>query len=268
MSKVLRELGIDIPPGEDTPLVRKLVGIIERLVEEVQQLKGLPSLPKRDPAPSALHDSSTPPSKQGSGSGKKTNKPKKRKKGVKGSKFKDLKIDQTIVLEPDQVQPGAQLVGYKSFIQQELRLEVVNIRYRRPCYENSDGTVETTPRPEYLSGHYGPNLKSRGERRLAASRPRGLEGFAHRRHDRSAFGQERTYARPSRITLVTAAASADLRNSLVLNDGARFGKPAPVGPWQVTHDVAKIFLPSAASPALTKGGLLALLAALLWPACE
>lgn len=161
MSKVLRELGIEIPPGEDTPLVRKLVGIIEQLVEGIQQSKGLPSLPKRDSAPSALHDSSTPPSKQGSGSDKKKNKkPKKRKKGVKGSKFKDLKIDQTIILESDQVPPGARLVGYKSFIQQELKFEVLNIRYRRPCYENSDGTIYIAPRPEYLSGHYGPDLKA------------------------------------------------------------------------------------------------------------
>ena len=141
-------------------MVRKLVGIIEQLVEQVQQLKGLPSLPKREPAPSSLLDPSTPPSKQGSGSGKKKKKRKKRKPGVKGSKFKDLKIDQTIVIEPDQVQPGARLVGYKSFIQQELKLEVINIRYRRPCYENSDGTIEITPRPEHLSGHYGPTLKS------------------------------------------------------------------------------------------------------------
>ena len=160
MSKVLRELGIEIPPEEDTPFVRKLVGIIEQLVEQVQQLKGLPSLPKREPAPSSLLDPSTPPSKQGSGSGKKKKKRKKRKPGVKGSKFKDLKIDQTIVIEPDQVQPGARLVGYKSFIQQELMLEVINIRYRRPYYENSDGTLDITPRPEYLSGHYGPSLKS------------------------------------------------------------------------------------------------------------
>ena len=160
MSKVLRELGIEIPPGEDTPLVRKLVGVVEKLVEEIQQLKGLPSLPKSQPAPSSLHNSSTPPSQQVSGSDKKKKKRKKRKKGVKGSKFKDLTIDQTIVLESDQVQPGARLVGYKSFIQQELKLEVLNIRYRRPCSKNSDGTIDITPRPEYLSGHYGPDLKS------------------------------------------------------------------------------------------------------------
>jgi hypothetical protein len=33
MSKALRDLGTEIPPKEDTPFVRKLVAIIEQLVE-------------------------------------------------------------------------------------------------------------------------------------------------------------------------------------------------------------------------------------------
>ena len=47
MSKALRELGVEIPPEEDTPFVRKLVAIIEQLVEKIHQLEGRPALPKK-----------------------------------------------------------------------------------------------------------------------------------------------------------------------------------------------------------------------------
>jgi hypothetical protein len=160
MSKVLREFGIEIPPEEDTPLMRQLVALIEQLVEENHRLRGIPSIPDRPkPAPSALHDPITPPSKQGGKPGKKRKNRKGRNKGIKSSKFKNLKITETITL-PSNAPPEARLVGYKSFIQQELRLEIRNIRYRRPCYENSDGTISVTPRPENLLGHYGPSLRA------------------------------------------------------------------------------------------------------------
>ena len=157
MSKVLREFGIEIPPEEDTPLMRKLVALIEQLVEENHRLRGLPSIPARPkPAPSVLHDPITPPSKQ---RGKSTKKRKNRKGQNKSSKFKSLEITETIIL-PSNAPADARIVGYKSFIQQESRLEVRNIRYRRACYENSDGTISVTPRPENLLGHYGPSLKA------------------------------------------------------------------------------------------------------------
>ena len=39
MSKVLREFGIEIPPEEDTPLMRQLVALFEQLVEENRRLR-------------------------------------------------------------------------------------------------------------------------------------------------------------------------------------------------------------------------------------
>lgn len=158
MSKVLRDLGTEIPPEEDTPFVRKLVAIIEQLVEKIHQLEGRPALPKRQPAPSPLKNDSMPPSKQGTDKKSGRKKPKRRK-GLKRSKFKELTINETIILKPETIPDDAVLVGYKSFIQQELRLEVTNIRYRRSCYQLPDGTMLTTARPEGLLGNYGPNLR-------------------------------------------------------------------------------------------------------------
>jgi hypothetical protein len=123
MSKALRDLGIEIPPEEDTPFVRKLVAVIEQLVDRIHQLEGRPALPKREPAPSPLKNDSVPPSKQNSDKKSRRKKPKRRK-GLKRSKFKDLTINETIILKPDTIPDDAVLVGYKSFIQQELRLEV------------------------------------------------------------------------------------------------------------------------------------------------
>ena len=156
MSKALRELGVEIPPEEDTPFVRKLVAIIEQLVEKIHQLEGRPALPKRDPTPSPLKDDSAPPSQR---DGKKKPKNPKRRTGLKRSIFKDLRIDETDVLKIDELPDGARVVGYKTFIQQELRLEVANIRYRRCVYQLPDGTNYTTPRPDELVGNYGPQLR-------------------------------------------------------------------------------------------------------------
>ena len=80
MSKALRELGVEIPPEEDTPFVRKLVAIIEQLVEKIHQLEGRPALPKREPPPSPLKDDSSPPWQRGR---KKKPKNPKRRNGLK-----------------------------------------------------------------------------------------------------------------------------------------------------------------------------------------
>ena len=55
MSKALRELGVEIPPEEDTPFVRKLVAIIEQLVEKIHQLEGRPALPKKITIARSVH---------------------------------------------------------------------------------------------------------------------------------------------------------------------------------------------------------------------
>jgi len=160
MSKRLRELGIEIPPDEDTPLVRKLVAVIERLFDEIDRLKGLPELPKRAPvAPSPLSDDSAPPSKQ-QADRKQARKKRKRPKNHKRSKLAQLKPAQTITLQPDNVPADAKPIGAKCFIVQELNLEAVTIRYRRQRYRLADGSILEAGRPDHLRSQFGPNLKA------------------------------------------------------------------------------------------------------------
>ena len=159
MARTLAELGIEIPPEEDTPLVRRLVEVIEKLAAEVQRLKGLPELPRRPLSPSPLTDDSGPPSQQQQREAKKKRR-QRRPKGHKRSKLQELPIHHTEVLQPAEIPAGARLRGYKSFVVQELRLEPFNIRYRRARYELPTGETIIAPRPEHLQGHYGATLRS------------------------------------------------------------------------------------------------------------
>lgn len=158
MSRTLRELGIEIPPAEDTPLVRRLVEVVEQLMAEIHRLKGLPELPRRPPGPSPLTDDSGPPSQQPQRQAQKKRR-SRRPQGHKRSKLKDLPLHQTHVLQPEEIPPDARLLGYKDFVIQELRFEPVNIRYRRARYQRPDGQIVTAPRPEPLRGQFGPTLR-------------------------------------------------------------------------------------------------------------
>lgn len=160
MSKRLRELGIEIPADESTPLVRQLVAVIEQLFDEIDRLKGLPALPQRAPlAPSPLSDDSAPPSKQQADQ-KRSRKKRRRPKNHKRSKLAQLKPDLTITLEPDNVPADAKPIGAKCFVVQELKLEAVTIRYRRQRYRLADGSILEAARPDHLQSQFGPHLKA------------------------------------------------------------------------------------------------------------
>lgn len=158
MARTLADLGIVIPAEEDTPLVRRLVEVIEKLTAEIHRLKGLPEVPQRTPRPSALSDDAGPPSQQGQRQADKKRR-QHRRKGHKRSKLAQLPIHDTIVLQPDEIPAGAKLRGYKSFVIQDLRIEAVNTRYRRACYQLPDGSMLIAPRPETLHGQFGPTLR-------------------------------------------------------------------------------------------------------------
>jgi hypothetical protein len=64
------------------------------------------------------------------------------------------------VLQPEGLPPGARLLGYKSFVVQDLCFQPVNTRYRRACYRLPDGRIIIAPRPEHLQGQFGPTLHS------------------------------------------------------------------------------------------------------------
>lgn len=170
MSRKLAELGIEIAPGEETPLVKQLLAVIERqqkqiekLMAEINRLKGLPELPVRPSKPSSLLDSTNPPSKQGSGKHA-GGKGKKKRKGKrwnnrKGSKLRKLVIDKIETIELDEVPAGAERKGFRCFVMQDLEVKKVATLYRCAKYEFPDGSIVTAPRPENLAGQFGAKLR-------------------------------------------------------------------------------------------------------------
>jgi len=159
---VIGGMKLEIPPEERTPLVDQLLRIIlqqqqeiEQLREEIRRLKGLPELPKRPPRPSTLNDPQGKPSRK--------NKKQKRKRGKRpGSqkRRKDLKIDETVKLQLDDLPEGSKLHGYEDFFVQDLDIGPHNTRYRRARYKLPDGSWAMAPLPPQVNSHFGPGLRS------------------------------------------------------------------------------------------------------------
>jgi hypothetical protein len=152
--------GIEIPAEERTPLVDALLGVIDRLEreneqlrqtverqqrrieeleDEVARLKGLPEKPKRSkPQPSALNDADRPPSTSG------RKKPKtsdgKRPGSAKRSKTGLLPIHETVPLPLKGLPVDTRFIGYQDFTVQDLRVEWPRSRRRR--YQLPDGGYE------------------------------------------------------------------------------------------------------------------------------
>ena len=124
----------DIPESDQTPVVKALLGLVEQLIEQVQQqgeeiallkdeiniLKGEKKRPvfkgsKLDKNIKSNHSSKTSSKKRpGSGKRKKTQK---------------LVIHEDKVIKPDApLPPGSRFKGYRDFVVQDLNIESHNIR--------------------------------------------------------------------------------------------------------------------------------------------
>jgi hypothetical protein len=150
--------GIEVPAEERTPLVERLLRVIEEQRAEIQALRDevrrLKDLPRR-PAirPSTLNASNPDPSR------------KKRRRGkrpgsAKRWKTAELTIHETISLPMEGLPEGTQQNGYEDFVVQDLKIEAHNVRYRRLRYLLPDGTSRTAPLPADVQGHFGPGLRS------------------------------------------------------------------------------------------------------------
>jgi hypothetical protein len=149
----IRIAGVDIPVAEQTPLVLSLLAVIQRqeqelqaLRDEIQRMKGTTQRPKI--RPSRLLKPPAKPNRQG-----------KRPGSAKRSKTKDLKIDETILIEPDQLPLDARLEGYRDFVVQDLVVKKHTIRYRRAVYRLANGHLCVAPRPVGVDLHFGVGLK-------------------------------------------------------------------------------------------------------------
>jgi len=146
---------IEIPVAEQTPLVLLLLSVIQQLKkenqelrDEIQRLKGSTKRPVIKP--SRLLKPTLEPGKKP---------PEKRPGSAKRKKTKDLRIDQDVVLEPENLPPGAVLEGYRDFVVQDLIVKSNNTRYRRAVYRLPDGTLRVAQRPADVSSHFGLGLQ-------------------------------------------------------------------------------------------------------------
>lgn len=151
--------GVEVPAAERTPLVEALLGVIERLEDEIRRLKGLPERPRRrPPQPSSLNDAGGPPS---AGGGRKKPQPPggKRPGSAKRSKTRELTIHEDVPLPLDGLPDGTKFLGYENFTVQDLRIESHNTRYRRGRYQLPDGSLLTASLPDGVDSHFGPTLR-------------------------------------------------------------------------------------------------------------
>lgn len=151
----LRIAGIEIAVADQTPLVLALMAVIQRqekeileLREEIQRLKGTTRRPKI--APSRLLKPPASP---------KQDPPGKRPGSAKRQKTRNLKIDETILLQPDDLPLDARLEGYRDFVVQDLIVKSHTTLYRRAVYRLPDGSLRVAQRPAQVDSHFGVGLR-------------------------------------------------------------------------------------------------------------
>jgi hypothetical protein len=153
----IKVAGIEVPAEERTPLVDRLLRVVEEqqaeikaLRDEIDRLKGLPRRPII--RPSTLNEPHPDP------------KHKKRRRGkrpgsAKRQKTAELVIHKTIPVPLDGLPEGTRQNGYEDFVVQDLNIEAHNICYRRLRYQLPDGTSRTAPLPAHVQGHFGSGLR-------------------------------------------------------------------------------------------------------------
>lgn len=155
--KPIKVAGIEVPEEERTPLVDRMLRVIEAqqveiraLRDEIGRLKGLPRRPTI--RPSTLNAPHPDPEHKKKRRGKRPGSAKRRKTA-------ELEIHDTIPLPLDGLPEGTQQNGYEDFVVQDLKIEAHNVRYRRLRYLLPDGTSRTAPLPAHVQGHFGAELR-------------------------------------------------------------------------------------------------------------
>lgn len=154
----IKVAGIEVPEEERTPLVDRLLRMVEEqqaeiraLRDEIARMKGLP----RRPAirPSTLNASHPDPSHKKKRRGK-------RPGSAKRQKTAELTIHETIPVPLEGLPEGTQQNGYEDFVVQDLEIKAHNVCYRRLRYLLPDGSSQTAPLPAHVQGHFGAGLRS------------------------------------------------------------------------------------------------------------
>lgn len=161
----------EIPPisaDEATPLVKALVGIINRLQEDNQRLEG--NIQEMRDEIAVLKGEKAKPKFKSSKMDENTNKnddagdndTKKRPGSAKRSKTIELTIhEERVILLEEPAPPGARFKGYSDVVVQGMVIKAHNVRYRLECWQTVDGHLLTGKLPEALQGHhFDPMLRS------------------------------------------------------------------------------------------------------------
>lgn len=154
----IKVAGIEVSAEERTPLVDRLLRVIEEqqaemraLRDEIGRLKGLPRRPTI--RPSTLNAPHPDPLHKRKRRGKRPGSAKRQKTG-------ELTIHETIPVPLEGLPEGTRQNGYEDFVVQDLNIEAHNVCYRRLRYLLPDGTSQTAPLPPHVQGHFGPGLRS------------------------------------------------------------------------------------------------------------
>ena len=87
--------------------------------------------------------------------------PEKETKPEKISKAKSLRIDETIVINPENIPTNALFKGFRDIVIQDIIFKTHNTRYRLAQYQCADGRYVSGKMPETFSGcHFGKDLIS------------------------------------------------------------------------------------------------------------
>ncbi len=154
----IKVAGIEVPAEARTPLVDRLLRVIEEqqaemraMRDEINRLKRLP--PRPTIRPSTLNAAHPDPSHKEKRRGK-------RPGSAKRQKTSELIIHETIAVPLEGLPEGTRPNGYEDFVVQDLKIEAHNVCYRRLRYLLPDGASPTAPLPAHVQGHFGPGLRS------------------------------------------------------------------------------------------------------------
>lgn len=152
----------EIPEEERTPTVKSLLNAISQCIEiidmqakeiqvlkdEIARLKGNNTKPKIRPS-TMKNDSSDESSKNYKSS--------KRKKSRK--KRKQLNVDRTIIIHPENIPEGSVFIDYTDYYVQDIVFQTIITNYRRARWKTPTGDWITGKMPESVLGHFGKNLE-------------------------------------------------------------------------------------------------------------
>ena len=151
----IKKLLPKITEAEITPLVCQLLGIIQQLGEDIQNLKD---------EIARLKAQKTKPKIRPSNLGKEGNENKEGKEGSKprdkNSHRKDTVIHKDKIIHPDNIPPGSKFIDYKDYTVQDIILRPWNIRYRRGRWQTPSGKFIIGELPNHVKGHFGSELIS------------------------------------------------------------------------------------------------------------